>query len=62
MLATNTLLAALYSAGCGKEVKTYKDDDLLLRVMNAHALDLDVAKLGANSVGSIASAGGGQDA
>ena len=62
MLATNTLLATLYSAGCGKEVKAYKEDDLLLRVMNAHALDLDVAKLGANSVGSIASAGGGQDA
>ena len=59
MLATNTLLATLYCAGCGKEVKAYKEDDLLLRVMNAHALDLDVAKLGANSVGSIASAGGG---
>jgi len=52
-LATNSLLNALATSGCESELKALDADTLLMRVMNANATDVEVARACAGTMGTV---------
>lgn len=52
-LATNSLLSSLAASGCGGELKKLDTDALLMRLMNANATDVEVARACAGTMGAV---------